>query len=105
MAVDPHKLALEAMHNLQELNTYLAKSGADDGIVKTVAQMATVTKKVAAVLGNPKPNPGEEPAAEEAPAEQSPQAEGPRPTIQSATGEMTDEMAARKRAAMSAARR
>lgn len=84
-----HAYAVEAESNLEKLATGLAQAQADPQIVKTVSEMADVTRKIVKALGKGQEQTGdkEPPAPEPQPQQQ------PAPQQQPRTlGEATDQL-------------
>lgn len=95
MASGLHQYAVDAEANLEKLATGLAQAGADQQTVAAVSKMAEVTRKLVKALGKGQEQSGDNqpPAPEQAPSpEQQPQA---RPTMDSATHDLHQQMIAR----------
>ena len=86
MAQQLHEIAVTAEGALEQLATGLAQAGADEGTVKSVTQMAGVTRKIVAALGK-----GQEETADDEPA--APEPEQPE-TMDSATSALHADMQA-----------
>jgi hypothetical protein len=79
-----HEHAVQAESHLEQLATGLAKAGAADPVVKSVTQMASITRKIVSALGK-----GQEHTADTQPP--APQPDGQPRTIGSATDELHQE--------------
>ena len=82
-----HAYAVDACSNLEKLATGLAQAGADPGTIDGVSKMADMCGKLVKALGKGQEQTGDyEPPAE-------PQ---PRPTLDSAIGDMHQQMQAQR---------
>ncbi len=77
-----HEHAIEAGKHLEQLATGLASGGADPAAVDAVTSMAEATRRIAKSLVAPAPDPAD--AADEP------------PTMNSATDELTSQLAAKR---------
>lgn len=89
MPADPqtaqlHELAVDAEKNLEQLATGLAQAGANEAAVDALTSMAEAVRRIAKSLVAPEPDPAD--AADEP------------PTMNSATDELTSQLAAKRQA-------